>query len=280
VKAAAGRDEPAVLQHGDAVGDGLQLGHAVGDVEDRGTLAPKRSNQLEQPAGVALVERGRRLVHDDDAGIERQRLGDLDQLLLGDRQRLDRCVGVDPRGDAQKQAARPIPHRGAVEQAAARRLKPEEDVVGDAALGQQAELLVDDADPGPARLDRMPEGDGLAAKLDLAFVGPVDAAEHLHQGRLAGAVLPADRMNFPGMAVEADIVERPHAGETLADAAHRQDGRFLAHGDPAMAQPRRMTSWLSTRSVSRSGKRSRQTRVAAASDGRARPNASTVSQPS
>ena len=203
------RDQPAVLQHGDAVGDRLQLGHAMGDVEDRRALAPERPDQFEQLSGIALVERRGRLVHDDDLRIERQRLGDLDQLLLGDRQRFHQRLGMDPGADTLEQLARALLHNGAVEQAAAARLKAEEDVVGDAALRQQAELLVEDADPGPARLDRMSEGNGLPAEQDFALVGAIDAAEHLHQRRLAGTVLAADGVDLAGLAIQADIVERP-----------------------------------------------------------------------
>ena len=44
---------------------------------------------------LALGERRRRLVEDQDAAVERQRLGDLDQLLAGDGERLDQDGRVD-----------------------------------------------------------------------------------------------------------------------------------------------------------------------------------------
>src|SRR6185437_11016955 len=60
-------------------------------------------------------------------------------------------------------------------------------------------------------------------------VGPIDAAENLDQGRLAGAVLAAQRMDLAARAGEADPIERPHAGKALADREHFESERRLRH---------------------------------------------------
>ena len=80
---------PAVLQHGHPVGE-LRTPRAAGG-RCRSTARP-RVAAAGGPGRTArstscVGQRRGRLVHDQDAGVERQRLGDLDHLLLGDRQR-------------------------------------------------------------------------------------------------------------------------------------------------------------------------------------------------
>ena len=60
---------------------------------------------------------------------------------------------------------------------------------------------------------------------DLAAVGRVHAGEDLHERRLAGAVLPHDRVDLARVAVEPDAVEHLDAEEALADVAHLQQRR-------------------------------------------------------
>ena len=55
--------------------------------------ARRRWTIVHQALDIGLGERCRRLVHDQHAGILRQRLGDLDALAVGDRERAD--LGVD-----------------------------------------------------------------------------------------------------------------------------------------------------------------------------------------
>jgi hypothetical protein len=70
------------------------------------------------------------------------------------------------------------------------------------------------------------EADLLALEDDVAGVGPVgvDAGEDLHEGRLAGTVLAADRVDLAGADVERDLGEGLHTRELLGDRAHLEDG--------------------------------------------------------
>ena len=77
-------DEAAVAEHRHLVGDLEQLVHLVGDVDDALALGLERPDDLEQMLDFALGQRGRRLVHDENIGIVRDRLGDLDHLAIGD----------------------------------------------------------------------------------------------------------------------------------------------------------------------------------------------------
>ena len=62
-------------------------------------------DDLEQHCAFGRRQRRGRLVHDEDAGIERQRLGDLDDLLLADAQAARLALRVDRDAEPGKQAA-------------------------------------------------------------------------------------------------------------------------------------------------------------------------------
>ena len=62
-------------------------------------------------------------------------------------------------------------HCPVVDERSARRLAAEEDVLGDGALGEEVELLVDDADAALLRLPRVAEADCFAVEEDRAASG-------------------------------------------------------------------------------------------------------------
>jgi hypothetical protein len=110
--------------------------------------------------------------------------------------------------------------RAFVEQAEAVGLAAQVDVLGDAAVRQQVELLVDHADAGALGVQRVREGDPAAEERDLALVRLVGAPEDLHQRRLAGAVLAHERVDLADAAGEVDAGDGGHGAEALDDAAH------------------------------------------------------------
>ena len=71
------------------------------------------------------------------------------------------------------------------------------------------------------------ERDLLAAPLDRALVGLVDAGQHLDQRGLAGAVLAEQAVHLAGAHLQVHPVERAHAGELLDDPPHDQHGAPL-----------------------------------------------------
>ena len=115
---------------------------------DRGdALLLELAQQAQQVLGVAVVERRRRLVEDEQLDLLRERLGDLDELLLADAELADGrhrvLVAARPAPGASRPRVGPVP----VDQAAAPApLVAEEDVLGDRQVGHQRELLVDDDD--------------------------------------------------------------------------------------------------------------------------------------
>ena len=74
--------------------------------EMNSTAAPRSRSvrtTVEQPLDLGARERRGRLVHDQHARVEAERLGDLDDLLVGDRQAAHRALGVEPHAEAVEQ---------------------------------------------------------------------------------------------------------------------------------------------------------------------------------
>ena len=97
---------------------------------------------------LAVGQRRGRLVHDEDARVGADRLGDLDDLLLRHAQRLDQPVRIDRRADARRAARR---RAGAARVQSTRRhtlprFERERDVFGDGEMGKERGLLVDRGD--------------------------------------------------------------------------------------------------------------------------------------
>ncbi len=68
----------------------------VADEEDRDAAVAQAADDREQALDLVGRERRRRLVEDQDARVDRERLGDLDELLVGHRQAADRRADVEP----------------------------------------------------------------------------------------------------------------------------------------------------------------------------------------
>ncbi len=212
-----GEDEAPVAQDRHPLADGQDLLEAMGDEDDGRALVTQRLHHSEQPPGLDRRQGGGRLVHDQHTRAPGQRLGDLHQLLLGDR---------EPAGDAIRVDAHPQPgedllhlalHRTGVDAAAAaQRLAADEDVLGDRQVGEQRWLLVDDRDPALGGVARAVEEDVLAVDRQRSAVGLMDAAEDLDQRRLPGAVLADERMGLAGVELQGHVLQGVHAGERLA----------------------------------------------------------------
>ncbi len=213
------------------VRDLLDLVELVADDDARDALGLQPDDQVEQVLRVVLVQGRGGLVEDEQLDVLVQRLRDLHELLLADADVLDLRVRVVTQADAGEQVLGTQLRGGPVDGAEAAGLVAEEQVLGDRELRDQRELLVDDHDAGLLGLLDVREADFLALEDDLAGVGAVrvDAGEDLHQGRLAGTVLAADRVDLAGTDVERDLRECLHTRELLGDRPHLEDG--LGCGD-------------------------------------------------
>ena len=100
-----------------------------------------------------------RFVKDDELSIDRESLGNLDKLLLGRRESLDRRIGVGVQSDSGKQVSRSSPLLVPIDEAPApRRLSAREDVFRDAQGSEEAALLEDDGYAGPLGVALVAEG--------------------------------------------------------------------------------------------------------------------------
>src|SRR5690606_30185944 len=242
----AGPDQLAVLQHGDALGDLADLVQPMTDVNEGDAALLQGANALEQRLDLGGREGGGRFVHHHDTGIERERFRDLDRLLLGDRQPPDHRSRRDRPLDAEvgEELAGVRVHLATVDEPAFLRFPSEEDVLGDGAIRQEVELLVDDADATLLRLTGMVELHRLAIEHDLPGIRLVDPGDDLHQGRLAGTVLAHDGMDLARKDVEVDVVQRPHTRERLRDPAQREQGRRRRAGGCAVSWSWRVGLWF------------------------------------
>src|SRR5262249_6118103 len=140
-------DAPAVAQHREGVGDLAHLLEEVGDVDDGYSPVAQPADEGEQPAGVLLGQGGGGLVEDEDADVEQQGAGDLDDLAGGGVEAADGVLGVDlgvlEDGEG---LADPAAALGGAQEAQAAGLQAEQDVGLDAEVGRQGQLLVDHGD--------------------------------------------------------------------------------------------------------------------------------------
>ena len=143
----AGGGRAAVRQHGHPVADAPDLVEPVRDVDDADALGGQPADDVEEGADLAVVEDRRRLVHDQQPHVARERAGDRHDLL----RRRPQLPDLGPHRDRLvpepgEQRLRVPVHPVEVEQRPAARLVREEDALGDAQVGHEVELLVDRRD--------------------------------------------------------------------------------------------------------------------------------------
>ena len=196
-----GGDRAAVLEHGDAVADLADLLQPVRDVDDGDAVRGQVADDPEEVVDLVVVEHRRRLVHDDQPGVVRERPGHADDLLAGGGQPADLAARRD------LAVAQPL-EQGAGRRArrSPRRTKP----AGRCARGPRKMFSATRArrrGRAPGRSWRCrgasPRSGGRAGParrchVIVAVVGLVRAGQHLDQGRLAGAVLAEQAVHLAG----------------------------------------------------------------------------------
>ena len=95
-------DQASVSKHADSIAEVKYLGQEMGDIDDRHAPFLESAYQLEEQGGLAFGENGRGFVEDQDAGLLRKGLGDLDELLLGDGEVADPSSRIDVRADLRE----------------------------------------------------------------------------------------------------------------------------------------------------------------------------------
>ena len=215
-----GGDAHAVAQHRDRIGDAEDLVEVMRD-EHHGVAGlgevPDRSEQL---LHIASRQRGGGLVEHDDRRIVvlGEGAGDGDTRAVGDAELTDRAPNVErgPRSGDEVPGRHPrrLPVDGAA--APARVAPPEHDVLGDAEVIDQSEVLVNEPHVEAVGVARRSELEWLAVHRGrCSGIGLVVPGEHLDERRLAGSVLADERVDLSFGDGHADVVEDDLTGERL-----------------------------------------------------------------
>ncbi len=223
VRGRPGADEPAVAQHRDPVGHRVDLVEEVGDEDDAQSLSGKPAHHAEQDLDLVRVEARRRLVEDQHPGRQVDGAGDGDEVLDRDGVVAERRARVDREVELGEDGGGAPAHLAVAQEAEPGRLAVQEEVLRHREVRQQVHLLVDGGDAGPLRRLAGARRDGRAVERHRPGIARDDARHRLDQRRLAGAVLPEQRVDLARLQREIDAGERREAREALGEAADREE---------------------------------------------------------
>ena len=234
----AAQHEAAVAEHGDPVGQGEDLGHAVGDVDDAHAVVAQSADEGEEQLLLGAAKGGGGLVQDQHLGGLGAGPGDLHHLALARRQRPGLPRGIERDAEPVKNGPGLCHHRGLVEPEPARphRLAPDQQVLGHGPVGQDGEFLKDGMDACDLGLGGGGEAHLAPLEPHRARIGRKQARGDLHQGGLARAVLAHEGVDLARPQVEARAVEGEDARKALGDVAEIQK-----HGPPLARKRGRTT---------------------------------------
>src|SRR4029077_2184571 len=191
------------------VGDIEHVVHPVADQNDADAVLLEALDEVEHLADLLDRQRGGRLVHDDDAGVEGGGAADGDGLLLAAGEFLDRLVDrLHPNLQAIEMvrghlaALLPVDDGEAADASA--RFAAEIDVLVDRHVPGEGKVLIDHLYADRARVAWAVETDGSSLEKELAGARRVEPGENLHQRRLAGAVVADDAEHFAALQLQAD----------------------------------------------------------------------------
>src|SRR5690606_25068592 len=189
-------DITAITQHGNTVGQVEDLVQPVRDVEGGAAGGAEGVEIGVELFRLAVCQRGRGLVENEDLRIGRRRSGGLYQLLMRLRQRGNRHAWVDRVVHHVQMLDRRLAGCAPVDGQTARDVRAEHDVFRDRQVWDEVKLLGRDGDAGPLGVYRRMEDNVLAVSQKLPFRGRQLAAEDVHQRRLAGAVFADDGVDL------------------------------------------------------------------------------------
>src|SRR6516164_2703234 len=222
----------AMKQRHDAVADVEDVIEAVTDENDADAVLFQALDEVEHLADFLDRQCRSRLVHDDDACVERGGARDRDSLALPAGEILDVLVdGFDLDVETiemfRSAAARLLVIDDSQAEPTMAGFAAEIDVLKDRHVPGEREVLIDHLDPNGMSIARTGEAHRPALEHDLAPARLEQAGEDLHQGGFAGAVVADDAEHFAAGEMEIDVVERRDRAEELGDAT-RLEKRKLA----------------------------------------------------
>ena len=228
----------ALLHDRHAVGDGQDFVQLVADEDHPHALCGHHPQRGEQSVDLLRGQRGRGLVEDQDARAADQRLDDLQALLLADRQVADAHIRRQLQAEAPFDLLHAREGEAAVQAQAAAGLAHHQ-VFQDRVTRHQVEVLVHHPDPVRQRVRGALDAHRPAVDGDPPGVRGVDPEQDVHQGGLAGPVLPEQPEDVAARQRQVDAVVGLHGAEPLGDAAHLEEGGALHIGSFRRAHRRR-----------------------------------------
>jgi hypothetical protein len=195
----------------------------MADIDDRDALRLQIANDPEQNLGFRFRQCCCRFVEDQHAAVERQRLGNLDQLLAGNRQFGNLLAHVDRSQPVHHRLRIPLQPAIIHERRAAAVGSRHEHVLGHRCIGAEGDFLMHEAKPERLRHGGRRHLDGRAIDEHFALGRLQHPGNDIHQRRFARAVFAAKRMNFACFEAEAHVRQCLHRTEVLADIANFQN---------------------------------------------------------
>jgi hypothetical protein len=203
----AARDRRTRVEHDDVIRDAHHDRHVVLDEHDRDAGIGDAAQQLGEPLLVGAREPRRGLIEQQHARRSRERARNLDVAPIDMRQ--TGCASVHVRAIADEREQRLGPslsffaRRGAAAELAAR-LRDDE-VLEHGQAAEQLRGLIGACKPGARDAPRGLALDRFLSEPDSTRIGPVEAAEQVEHGRLAGAVRPDQARHAARRGGERDV---------------------------------------------------------------------------
>ena len=196
----------------------------MADEEDGFALLLERADNPEKVLNLSPGEGAGGFVHDDQLGIEAERLGDFHHMPLGDTQVLDQGIGVDVQLHAAQQLSGLLSHSLPIELLGARiaQMVSHEDILGHRKLRKHRGFLMDCHDASRLGIDGIAERHFLSVEREGPAGWDVHTGEHFHQGRLPCPVLSDQSMHFPTSEGEMHIVQGSDTGKYFREVMNLQ----------------------------------------------------------
>ena len=212
-----------VAQNYDTFAEVVHLLHEMGNVEDAVALGLQSAHHVEEAAAFWQAQAGGGLIQNQHRGGPADRLCELDQLPLAERQAVDLSVGIDVGADqVVQQRARLGAHRVPLQETAVVQQMRQMDVLGDRQVAEQAQLLVDGADPKVVGIVGRKCEIARTPKQNFSGVGRYEPTQDVLERRFAGAILADQHHDLTSVNGETNVAQHRHTGEALIDPLQRQ----------------------------------------------------------
>ncbi len=196
------------------------------NINDTDAVIREPLNQHEQMRQLFVGERGRRLIHCNDARAMVQGFRNLHHLALCDAETRHRLLQRQIHTDLRKQRAGfgaqffPIDERRFAPLAG---LVAKQNIFGNRQRRHELEILIDHADARTNRRRRISKMPLRAIHPNLAAVGLLRAGHNFDERRFARAVFTDETMYFAAAQVKARFIQCHDAGIAFGDTVEGED---------------------------------------------------------